>query len=418
MNKVEHLGDKQHNYGEILFFALFIPWIACIILAETTLYGEFLCHLDTLWLLLMYFFPFGLVSIKLLLFDKMELAYKTLLLLVMCIFGFQFFNVVWNPDLYLTVLCIVAAYGIDFRKILRVYLIESVLLVCMYTTLAIVGVIPNIINHQHGMTRYAFGSIWCTDYSAKFFFMLLICLYLYSKKMRWFHWIGLVALSSVVFYFTFGKLDFICMMLALAVFFFHEQLQKQATSSKLKVFWQKLLERLAPLFTPIAAIIMTGLTLAYSPSISILQKLNDTLSGRLRLGHRAFSEIGMSLFGQDVTWIGMGNVSNDQVPEGYNFVDCSYLNILFTFGIFAALIAIGVFAYIAFHNRKDLHLVLVVAFISLNCIVAHHFAEMAYNPFWLVILAKKPEYSEGTPLTSILPKKKLSFSTSSEKGES
>ncbi len=417
MNTVEHLDDKQHNYGELLFFVLFIPWIACIILAETTLYGACLCHLDTLWLLLMFFFPFAIVSIKLLLFDKMQLVYKTLLLLVMCVFGFQFFNVVCNPDLYLTVLCIIAAYGIDFRKILRVYLVESVLLVCMYTILAVTGIIPNIINHQHGMTRYALGSIWCTDYSAKFFFMMLICLYLYSKKMKWFHWLGLTALSAVVFYFTFGKLDFICMILALAVFFFNEQLQKQANDSKLKHLWETLLEKLAPLFTPVAVIIMTGLTLAYSPSISILQKLNDTLSGRLKLGHRAFSEIGLRLFGQDVTWIGMGNVSNDQVPEGYNFVDCSYLNILFTFGIITAIIVIGVFSYIAFRKRKDLRFVLVVALISLNCIVAHHFAEMAYNPFWLALLAKQSVDAEGTPLASILPKTRLATAMASKDGE-
>ena len=417
MNTVEQLNDKQRDWGEILFFALFIPWVACIILTETTFFDSFLSHLGTLWILLIYFFPFGITCIKFLLFDKIPLLYKALILLVLCVFGYQFFSVTLNPDLYLTVLCIVAAYGINFHKILCVYLIESVLLVLMYTTLAIIGIIPNIVNHQHGMARYALGSIWCTDYSAKFFFMMLICLYLYSKKMRWFHWVGLTVLSAVVFYFTFGKLDFICMILALAVFFFHEQLQKQKTAFKLKEMWKNLLEMLAPLFTPIAAIIMTGLTLAYSPSISIFKKLNDTLSGRLYLGHRAFSNIGLSLFGQKVTWIGMGYVSNDQVPEGYNFVDCSYLNILFTFGIFATIIAIGVFSFIAFRNRKDLRFVLVVALISLNCIIAHHFVEMAYNPFWLVLLAKQSVDTEGTPLTSILPKTKFATSVASKDGE-
>ena len=56
----------------------------------------------------------------------------------------------------------------------------------------------------------------------------------------------------------------------------------------------------------------------------------------------------------------MGNHTNDMVPEGYNFVDCSYLNILFTFGIILALAAIAAHAFLAYKNRKDLRFVLVI----------------------------------------------------------
>lgn len=387
MNTVNQLQDKKYNWGEIFFFTFFIPWVACVILSETTLYGKYLYKLDTIWLLLSYFIPFGLVIIKLLLLDKMQIIRKLLLLVVLCLVEYQFFNITGNDDLYIIVLAIVAAYGIDFRKILKVYLWESVILVACYTTLAAFDIIPNIVAHQYGRTRNALGNIWCTDYAAKFFFMLLVCLYLYSKSMKWFHWIGLIALSSTVFYFTFGKLDFICMMLAIAVFFLNELLEKKDNAFKWKLIWKKLLEKLAPFFTPIAVAIMTGLTLAYSPNVVLLTKLNNTLSGRLGLGHRAFSEIGISLFGQEVVWIGMGNVTNDQVPAGYNFVDCSYLNILFTFGIIAALAAIAIFSFMAFRNRKDSRFVLAIAMVSLNCIVAHHFIELAYHPFWLALLA-------------------------------
>ena len=392
MDTLKNLNGKTRNWGEILFFSMFIPWVAIVVLDATTLYYEYLYKIVVIWEIFLQFIPLLLVTAKVILFDKLDIIRKLLLLILLYAITAQCLNITFNNDLLLCVILIVGAYGIDFKKILKTYLLESVILTALTTCAAIAGLIPNIINHQYGRTRYALGSIWCTDYSAKVFFMLLICLYLYSRKMRWFHWIGLLAICSTVFAATFGKLDFICMILSIAVFFFHEMLQKR--DGKLKDIWKTFLEKGAVFFTPCAAVLMTLLTLMYSSSNSIMDKLNHALSGRLDLGHRAFSDIGVTLFGQEVKWVGMGNHTNDMVPEGYNFVDCSYLNILFTFGIILALAAIAAHAFLAYKNRKDLRFVLVIAFISLNCIVAHHFTELAYNPFWAAMFAAMPAASE------------------------
>lgn len=391
MDTVKNLNGKTRNWGEILFISMFIPWVAVAVLGTTTFYSEYLYN-NIVWEFLLVFIPLFVVIVKVLLFDKLDIIRKLLLLILLFAITAQCLIITFNNDLLLCIILIVGSYGIDFKKILKIYLLESVVLTILTTCAAIAGLIPNIINHQYGRTRYALGSIWCTDYSAKVFFMLLICLYLYSRKMRWFHWIGLLAVCSAVFAATFGKLDFICMILSIAVFFFHEMLQKR--DGKLKDMWKTFLEKGAVFFTPCAAALMTILTLIYTPSNSLLQKLNNALSGRLGLGHRAFSDIGVTVFGQEVTWIGMGNHSNDMVPEGYNFVDCSYLNILFTFGIILALAAIAAHAFLAYKNRKDLCFVLVIALISLNCIVAHHFMEFSYNPFWAAMFAVMPAVSE------------------------
>ena len=148
---------------------------------------------------------------------------------------FQLCLITIEDTLYYLSLGIVAAYGINFKKILKVYLWDSVILVIFYTSLAIVGIIPNAVYCSEGVTRYAFGSIWCTDYSAKIFFMILICLYLYSKRMKWFHWILLCLPIAVVFYYTRCKLDLICNILAVIVFYLHEYLTKKDNNFKLKV---------------------------------------------------------------------------------------------------------------------------------------------------------------------------------------
>lgn len=387
MNTVDSLHDKQHNGGELLFFILFIPWVALVMLTQSTLYYKYIADYHMIWRIPLHLIPILVVCVKILLFDKTSLMKKALMILALLLAMFQFFSITFDDDLFLPVILVLASCDIDLKKILKVYLWESVAITATTTIMSLIGFIPNITSHQYSRTRYSLGAIWCTDYAAKFFFMLLICLYLYSKKMKWFHWIGLLALSTVVFYFTFGKLDFICMILSLLVFFFHEQIEKKDAASKLKSIWEKFLEKFAPFFTPIAAAIMAILTVAYSSSNAFLSKLDHALTGRLDLGHRAISEIGITLFGQRVTWIGMGNSATGRAPEGYNFVDCSYLNILFTFGVITCLIVLAAHSYMAYRNRKDLRFVLVIAFISLNCIVAHHFTELAYNPFWAGILA-------------------------------
>ena len=390
MDTVKSIDEKSRNWGEILFFSFFIPWVGLVILSQTAFYGVYLYKYFSVWEIFLHFLPILIVSVKVLAFDKIPLIPKLLLLLGFFTVVAQFFNITFDDDLLLAAVLIVGSYGIDFKKILKIYLLESVIITLISTISSLVGIIPNITYHKEGITRYALGSIWCTDYSAKFFFMLLICLYLYSKKMKWFHWIGLLALSSVVFAVTFGRLDFICMILALAAFFLHELLEKKDDSAKLKAIWKNTLKKLSPVFTPAAAALMTLLTVAYSSSNSILQKINLTLSRRLDLGKSAFSDIGISAIGQDVKWVGMGGTMTNKAPEGYNFVDCSYLNILFTFGILTILILIAAHSYMAYKNRKDLRFVLAIALISLNCIVAHHFIEVAYNPFWAAMFAITP----------------------------
>lgn len=393
MDTVKNIDEKTRNWGEILFFSFFIPWIGLVILSQTAFYGVYLYKYFSVWEVLIHFLPILFVSVKVLAFDKIPLIPKLLLLLGFFIVVAQFFNITFDDDLLLAAVLIFSSFGIDFKKILKIHLLESVIITLIGTISSLVGIIPNISYHKDGITRYALGSIWCTDYSAKYFFMILVCLYLYSKKMRWFHWIGLLALSSGVFAVTFGRLDFICMILAIAAFFLHEQLEKKDDTVKFKSIWKNLLEKLSPVFTPAAAVLMTLLTIAYSPSNSLLQKINLTLSRRLDLGKSAFSDIGFTAIGQDVKWVAMGGTMTNKAPEGYNFVDCSYLNILFTFGVLAILILIAAHAYMAYANRKDHRFVLVIALISLNCIVAHHFIEVAYNPFWAALLAITPVFA-------------------------
>ena len=42
MDTLKNLNGKTRNWGEILFFSMFIPWVAIVVLDATTLYYEYL----------------------------------------------------------------------------------------------------------------------------------------------------------------------------------------------------------------------------------------------------------------------------------------------------------------------------------------------------------------------------------------
>ncbi len=377
------MDAKKRKQGENIFFALFIPWIALTVLYETTVSYQFSEAADYIaGLLKSTVLPVSLVLFSLFFLSRATTLKKLLALGVVVLLTAQCYLITYNDDLLLCACLVISASAIDFKKILKVYLLVSLAVMAITTIAALAGWIDNISIHNGAVPRYALGCFWCTDYSARAFFLILTVLYLYSRKMKILHWIGLLAAASLVFWPTFGKTDFMCSVLAIVCFYVHETItKKKETCASWDGFWQKI----SLVITPAAAIVMTVLTLLYQTESGFILKLNDILTRRLEWGYQAFSKIGITIGGQYVKWIGMGGISDDTLPEDYNFVDCSYLHILFAFGILIAIAVILLHCFLAYKNRMDTRFLIVVTFIALNCAIAHHLLDPAYNPFWVAL---------------------------------
>ena len=286
MGVVDTIDRDKTNRAERLLFALFIPWLAIVFLSETTLTYSYPETFDSvLSLLKSTLLPLSIVLINLFLINKDSIIRKLMLLTVVLLLTSQCLLLTFNDDLLLCACLVIGMQGIDFKKILKTYLWESISLLLLTTVLAICGIIPNATFHHQGVKRYALGAYWGTDYSAKVFFLLLIVLYLYSSRLKIYHWLGLLAVSILVFVFTYGKMDLICMILAIIVFFIHEKISSRGVCrekgssdracSKWSCFWQKI----SPLASPLAAFLMTILTLLFSTGSSFILKLATSQLG-------------------------------------------------------------------------------------------------------------------------------------------
>lgn len=103
------------------------------------------------------------------------------------------------------------------------------------------------------------------------------------------------------------------------------------------------------------------------------------LSGRLELGCFGWRDYGFSLLGTKIEWIGF---SHNATAGAYNYVDCSYMQILLENGLIPLVIIIAVYTYIMYMavKEKDFYLQTAVLLITAFSITEPRLLNLAYNP--------------------------------------
>ena len=117
----------------------------------------------------------------------------------------------------------------------------------------------------------------------------------------------------------------------------------------------------------------------YIPTDARWQKINSVLSGRLELGCFGWRDYGFSLLGTKIEWIGF---SHNATAGAYNYVDCSYMQILLENGLIPLVIIIVVYTYIMYMavKEKDFYLQTAVLLITAFSITEPRLLNLAYNP--------------------------------------
>ena len=377
----EGIRSKGHDLGSIMFFSAFIPLVIVQILTMTSfsfVRTIWYASLDYIVIILAY----ATIVLKVLLVDKYKEKYTNMLVVLLLILLFCHANfIVEEWDLAILFALCFGSIGIDLKRILKVYVIASLTIVLFTTALAWAGVIPNWTVTQYGRTRYAMGNFYCTDYAARIFFLMLTVLLIYHQAIKWFHLVIMLGISIDVFIPTFAKLDFACMLLTLTIFAIHLYVSKHKEKRFAKI-WFSAWPKIGIISVPVTALGMLILTLMYSPDNSFTRVLDRILTNRLRLGHNGFSEFGIRLLGQPIIYHG-----GYDSPDIYNFVDCSYLHILFREGLLAVLVVILIYVLMAKKHKNHIVVMYIITMIALNCMIAQHMIEIDNNPLGLLLFA-------------------------------
>lgn len=344
-----------------------------------------------------------LMVVKMALYDRNHPVYLLISALLLGVSQVIFVVTGEREPFYLT-MAVVAARGVDFRKILKV---------CAYVTLAVVaaafvasltGYIENLRYYTEGRGyRNSFGIVYTTDFAAHIFFLMLNFFYAYREKLKGWHYVAALAVAAAVYVACKARIDVACMLLLLAGYGGFTCYQRAEHKFMVPDRLRKISRAVMTASMPLAAIIMTALTLLYTKGSAFWSAFPESLQLRFLYGQQGLERYSFTPFGQQVTLIGQGGQL--VYPENYFFIDCSYLYCFLLFGAVFLVLVLAAYVLCCMKYRDDFYLMYAVMLTALNCMIEHHLTDIAYCVFVLALFSEKKGFSKTAGLGVRLKRK-------------
>lgn len=308
---------------------------------------------------------------------KMRVSYKYLILSILLLLSGVLVYFQTNRLSFLVYsMLLVLLVNVDMKVVLRNYVVVAGILVVGVFLLSLVGIVPNLQYNRAGVIRNSFGFIYPTDFASHCFYLFLAISYLLKDKFIWTRSLFGVLLSAFIIKYCDARLNALSILLATVIFiYFYYSKEK-----KLKIF------ALFPYSAVVFASIVTYLSYKFSWSNPFLVSVNKLITGRLALGRNAFDTFGVHLFGtRNVQFIGSGGKTESVI--GYNYVDSSYVQMLFTYGIVPVVLLIIIYVVASRKQYKDGQylLVAILSLIAFNCMIEAFWFVPTYNIFMFLL---------------------------------
>ena len=327
---------------------------------------------------------------------KMRVSYKYLILSILLLLsgGLVYFQTNRLNFLVYSML-LVLLVNVDMKVVLRTYVVVVGILVVAVFLLSLVGIVPNLQYNRAGVIRNSFGFIYPTDFASHCFYLFLAISYLLKDKFIWTRSLFGVLLSAFIIKYCDARLNALSILLATVIFIYFYY----SNGKKLKIF------ALLPYSAVVFASTVTYLSYKFSWSNPFLVSVNKLITGRLALGRNAFDTFGVHLFGtRNVQFIGSGGKTESVI--GYNYVDSSYVQMLFTYGIVPVVLLLIIYVVASRKQYKDGQylLVAILSLIAFNCMIEAFWFVPTYNIFMFLLFTtntfSKKESNDITKLNA------------------
>lgn len=282
--------------------------------------------------------------------------------------------IIYTTKTYYTLLpiflLIINVRNINLEKILRIWLFEIIILMLFVSVsyyLDIIGETTHIVGREGDKIRYGLGYGYASFSANYFFHFTLFYSFIRREKLKVLEIIALFITNYYLYLKTDTKSAFACSVLLLFLIL----LIKYLKLSKQNNF----LNKYTMLF---GFIISLGTLFLYRFGTEVGELLNTLVTGRLRLADKAWDEFGVTIFGQKILWV----TENQWMSEiEYDYVDSSFLNILFNYGII--LILLIIIGYYLLGRKKlsnNIFYTLMIVILGIHCIYDPQLLEISHNP--------------------------------------
>lgn len=369
--------------GPLIYEIAFVGYFTIAFL-QTSMYTEFLSgnllrYTSFIWL--------GLVLFKIFFMDRQALGG-----LLCNVFFVGLLVLTWrtsqNMELLAMGIFILGARDVEFRKIIKLYLIIGIAILAFIVVSSMTGVIRNLIYHrgQGSVARQSFGVVYPTDLAAHVLYIALAYTYLKFSKLSYPFYLTLFLLSIVVIKITDARLDALALLLIIPIVMIGQRARKNKVTSGIiaSLFWT------IPIVSAYVTII---LNVFYTQLNPILSNLDEILSGRLSLGYKAVNDYGFRTFGQYIPQHGWGGLSGFKMAasnqQRYFFIDSSFLRIPIMYGVIAGILVIMIMTVIAWRSTHyELYtLASILVVVAVSSMVEQRLTDISYDPFLIALLA-------------------------------
>lgn len=279
-------------------------------------------------------------------------------------------------------LLILLLYDVDVDVILKTYVFIAGSIVIGIFLLSIIGLLPNLQFAQarsSGLViRNSFGFIYPTDFASHCFYLFIAWGYLLREKYIWLRVAVGVALSAFIIKFCDARLNSMSILIAVIIFL----VMYYTKEKKFKVYY------ILPYSAAIFSSLMFYLSSHFSFSSPFFVKLNDFFSMRLFLGKNALDTYKLHLFGtNNVKFIGYGGTTESVLS--YNYVDSSYIQMLFYYGIVPVVLLVLVYVLSSrrFYKEGKMLFLSLLSLITINCMIEAFWIRPGYNIFMFTLFA-------------------------------
>ena len=404
MTKIKNALNWVVSNKEKIVTTFFVVFMVCFLMYSTVIVQKYSIALKFVAIVryLSYVVLAGCIGIDVLLKKKISLVMVIagLLSLIIMLFTKEFAVV--------SVMIVLSAIGgIDVKKLVKSVLCVVGMAFFLNVVLSIVGVFPDLIYLRGDVVRHSLGLTYPTDVFAVFLSLAMMFVYLRGAKIKYIELGVMLALTCAFYHLTDGRLSFILCLLTIVVALAYKLTDRFFDLQKFTntVMTNKIFKWTVISVPSVLFIFAIALVLLHRSGSNLGEVLNNVLSGRLIYSSDAFTNYPLTAFGTEVEWIGWGGMGYLRPYDKavlYNFVDISYIRILFDYGIIGSVAIL--FGYsVAIKDavkERDLFLLTVILVMLCWCFVEPFILNLGKNIF-VVCLAKYMGKCEITvkPLT-------------------
>lgn len=281
----------------------------------------------------------------------------------------------------ITVVTLLGAKDIDVHDLLKKVLFVRLICMTVLVSASVAGIVSNFVKDQFddGLT-YSYGFQNPNDFMVNVFINVALIFYLNYKKLNILYFLLSAYAFYAVFCVTKSMTGMMLGVFLLAVFLCLKLFDR------LGGFGRKVKQVISALVVSTSLWCFIGtfvMSVMFDVNNKIMFKLDQLVSGRLKIQHQYWLNYGFSLFGKDIS---RGAARPDGVQINNGFLDSNYWCSFYKYGFVSVMIFIAflVLASLYFHKKKNYNMVIILNTICIYGLMEDFLISSIVNPFLLL----------------------------------